>query len=1108
MCHSRPAVHILLLILAVSSLAPRGASAQLDAAAVAENNRGVGLMGRFEYAAARDVFAALVEAHPDQTDLRVNLAIATLNRQQEGDETAALQMVDGILAQQPGHLRARYVAGLLRLYLSSPAEALAHFQAVAQGDPTDAYAAYYLGQCLAQQGDQTQALSWYRKALELDPYLRSAYYGAFQAEQRLGHRDLARPLMEGYQRLANNPQARLAEFKYTRMGPKAQALVLGVARTPPTALPDGPVLGAAARLDLEGGEGVRWPSPGPRPLGVALADLDGDGALDLLVPDAGPGGGSLVLSGRGGRARVEAGHALSGIHGVNAVLFGDYDNDGLTDAYLARRGPNQLWHQVRPGVWEDVTAASGAAGGDADTVDGAFFDADHDGDLDLFLVNADAPNELLNNNLDGTFRPLATERGLAGPPGAEGGGRQVLPVDLDGDRDTDIIVLGSKPPHRAWLNDRLWAYRPAAGLDAFLAAPLLAALAADLDADGAIELYGLGPDGALTRWRRDGSGTFKPQDLAVIQPVAGAPWSQLALADIDGDGTLDLIASGPWGWSAIAADGRELAASGATVDGTLTWAGPILTDPAAGPGILSLSDQGPTLAPPGPGRGASIALALTGMADAAKAMRSNASGVGTAVALRVGSHWGIASTLRPRSGPGQDLQPLSLGIGTAAQADFAAIDWSDGVFQSELALTPGQVHRIAETQRQLSSCPVLFVWDGERYAFVTDLLGVAGLGYAVGPGVYAAPRPWENLLLPEGLAQPRGGRYQVKLTEPMEEAAYLDTARLVAWDLPPGWQLVLDERMGISGPAPTGEPRFYRREVLPSRVLDQDGQDLTAALSQADGVAADPGRLDRRFIGRLAGEQVLTLTFEAPLDTGPGEPLLVADGWIEYPYSQTSFAAWQAGARYDAPSLEARGADGVWREVLTQFGYPAGMPRRMSVPLAGLPEGSDALRLRGNLEVYWDRLAVAYAEPLPEAKRLELAPLAARVAQCGFPRRLTYAQARPGYDYGTRTPFWDTRAMAGLYTRLGPAEALVAERDDALAIIGPGEEIHLEFPAPAAPPAGWTRRLVLETYGWTKDMDLYTQDGETLGPLPAAGLDPGRREALHAAYNDRWRDGR
>ena len=88
-----------------------------------------------------------------------------------------------------------------------------------------------------------------------------------------------------------------------------------------------------------------------------------------------------------------------------------------------------------------------------------------------------------------------------------------------------------------------------------------------------------------------------------------------------------------------------------------------------------------------------------------------------------------------------------------------AIDWSDGVFQTELGLAAGDTHLLAETQRQLSSCPVLFAWDGERYAFVSDLLGVGGLGFLVAPGRYAEPRPWEYFLLPEESLAERDGRY-------------------------------------------------------------------------------------------------------------------------------------------------------------------------------------------------------------------------------------------------------------------------------------------------------------------------------------------------------------
>ena len=98
--------------------------------------------------------------------------------------------------------------------------------------------------------------------------------------------------------------------------------------------------------------------------------------------------------------------------------------------------------------------------------------------------------------------------------------------------------------------------------------------------------------------------------------------------------------------------------------------------------------------------------------------------------------------------------------------------------------------------------------------------------------------------------------------------------------------------------------------------------------------------------------------------------------------------------------------------------------------------------------------------------------------------------------------------MPGNYTNLGSARELVADTDNALAIIGAGEEVHLEFAAELAPlPKGWNRRLVLETNGWAKDMDLFTKDGDTLGPLPAIG-EPGEQVSrLHRKYNQRYQAG-
>ena len=61
------------------------------------NDQGVAQMGRYEYETARATFAAVVESAPSWLEVRVNLAIATLNRQREGDETLALTILDAVL---------------------------------------------------------------------------------------------------------------------------------------------------------------------------------------------------------------------------------------------------------------------------------------------------------------------------------------------------------------------------------------------------------------------------------------------------------------------------------------------------------------------------------------------------------------------------------------------------------------------------------------------------------------------------------------------------------------------------------------------------------------------------------------------------------------------------------------------------------------------------------------------------------------------------------------------------------------------------------------------------------------------------------------------------
>jgi len=1069
---------------------------------IQRNNLGVGLMGQYRNEDARKVFAELVEARPEWLDARVNLAIATLNRQREGDEQRALDIVTAVLQEDPNHLRALYIAGLLNLYLGESAAAVEKLERVATQAIDDAYPAYFLGQALVQLDRTDEALRWYREAVSRDPYLRSSYYGAALVLRREGGREEARAMMSAYQRFEDNPRAQLAEFRYTRKGPLAEALAIDLPQSAAPPRAEGPAFGPRTVVTTD--------LPGDGYADLTVADIDADGRLDLFAAGASSLPSLVLLQAADGRFAPSANHPLSGHEGVMAAAWGDIDNDGRVDVFLCRQGRSQLFLQ-QADAWRDVAEPAGLTNVESCVAAGTF-DADHDGDLDLLLSPADGPAVLFNNNLDGTFRPLDT---LPAPDAPGVAAHRGIPLDLDLDRDADILLLNRLGRHQVLRNDRLWRYEAAAGFTGFAGTPLAAVAPGDLDADGGLELYAVDAAGDLLQWRAGENGEWTASVLAAGLVPSGAP-AELALLDIDGSGQANLLVHHPGGFSVLGFDAAETLVVLHEEEIALDALAPMLLDPARGYALVGITPgaAGTELAlwPPGPGRQPFLALAPTGRSDSGEGMRSNASGIGTAVMLRTLDGWTLADTYDRHSAPGQSLQPIALGLGGRSRADFVRLTWTDGVLQTELGLDAGALHVIAETQRQLASCPVLFAWNGERFEFVSDVLGVGGIGFLLEPGSYSTPRPWEFFRLPEGSLVPRDGRYALKIAEPMEEIAYLDTLRLHVYDLPPGWNLALDERMHTGGgPAPTGAPVFYREDnVLQlARASDDRGNDVTGALAGRDNVAAPPGPRDPRFLARLAGEHVLELEFVAPLDSLTGRPVLVADGWVEYPYSQTVFAAWQAGASYAPPTLEAQAPSGEWVVVYEAFGYPAGMPREMSLPLEGLPPGTQRLRLRSNWEIYWDRIRVVGREQRPGATALVTPEMvAARVAKTGFARRVTYEQMRPYYDYSERSPFWDTRYQSGFYTALGPVLPLVQEQNDAFAVIGPGDELHVEFEAPPEV-SGHRRVLVLEARGYAKDMDMYTLDGETVGPLPStpgAG-DPARRDELHERYLNRYQGG-
>jgi len=128
--------------------------------------------------------------------------------------------------------------------------------------------------------------------------------------------------------------------------------------------------------------------------GMAIADVDGDGRLDIYFTSQ-VGGNQLWRSvGQGGgpgglgfeNITESAGVGVPGKVSVTAS-FADIDNDGDEDLYVTTvRGGNMLFENDGHGKFRDITATSGL--GYVGHSSGAlFFDYDRDGKLDLLLVN-------------------------------------------------------------------------------------------------------------------------------------------------------------------------------------------------------------------------------------------------------------------------------------------------------------------------------------------------------------------------------------------------------------------------------------------------------------------------------------------------------------------------------------------------------------------------------------------------------------------------------------------------------------------------------------------------------------------------------------------------
>ena len=128
---------------------------------------------------------------------------------------------------------------------------------------------------------------------------------------------------------------------------------------------------------------------------------------------------------------------------------------------------------------------------------------------------------------------------------------------------------------------------------------------------------------------------------------------------------------------------------------------------------------------------------------ALKGLNDNKSAIGTKVEVFAGGNRQKFEIYGSNGYLGQNSPYLTVGLGDAKQADIVRMLWPTGVLQDEINVAGDKQQDFLEIDRRGSSCPTLFVWNGERYEFVADMLGAGVVGHWVGPDQRDIPRPVE-----------------------------------------------------------------------------------------------------------------------------------------------------------------------------------------------------------------------------------------------------------------------------------------------------------------------------------------------------------------------------
>jgi tetratricopeptide (TPR) repeat protein len=1099
------------------------------------NNQGVALMEQYQHEEAAEKFSQALAADGNFVIGRVNLALAYyfLN-----DGKRAMVEAKRALELAPKSPQALYIFGAAakkeRLY----PEAMAAFTQLLDQDPTDPYTNLQVGQLHSATQDYESAVAAFRLALDAEPYNATAAYSLAQALIRSRKTTEGQAMLARFQAMKAGGYATTLGLTYGEQGKYAEALVTtGIEadllplegprvtyRTVDAGISGQIRQGTGAEpagLEMVLGRQIRkeeW-SPAlvrelitPFSTSQTLADWDGDDRPDLVVSGLDTEGHPTLrlfrnsgIHGRPAFSEVTEQSGLRATGPVSGVVLGDYDNDGKTDLLAFGHHSLALWRNQGDGTFQEVTEKTGLpANYPAWALSGAWIDLDHDGDLDLVLGNFanldqfpsqaaeraifpdDFPGEknlVFRNNGMGQF----TE--ISGPAGLDGGARKttaVIGTDYNNQRDVDLLVVQYGEPVQLFSNQRDGSFRElAAEVGLRVVSHGFGVAAGDLNKDNFTDFYfptRMGVDRLLLS---TGRATF--EEMAISNPLTGSTAAQIA--DYDNDGILDLLTLtqgkivGQRGLGTRLAPPIPLGPASETLhQGRMFGLADLTGD--GGSDLVALGAQGNEVVLQASGQLRQVArLKVSGRT-------SNRSGIGTKVELRSGS-------LRQKrevyaASPAPAPAELIFGLGNRTSVDAVQLFWPAGILQSELAVQaeakPTPPNRIEELDRKGTSCPILYAWNGEEYQFVTDFLGGSAFGALVAPGQFNTSDPDEYIRLTDQQLREKDGRLSLRLNNQLEEVIFFDAVQLLAVDHPATVEVYPNERLMPGPPFPEFKLYATRGARPPVSARDDLGHDILPLIRTID--RRYPEEFEKLPFKGYAREHAIEL------DLGPLAPaspvVLLMTAWIDYADSTSNFAAAQAGERLIPPYLQVKNREGQWQTVLPQMGFPAGLPKTMTVDLTGKFLTDDRrVRIVTGMRIYWDQILVDTTDAKVKTRMTTLDTMAADLHWRGFPREYSPDGHRPLlYDYRTIEPTAPWKTHAGNYTRYGDVRELLTSPDNRYVITRNGDELQVDFDAHRLPllPRGWKRTFFLYTNGFGKDMDLHSAYPDVIGELPFQGM--------------------